>query len=269
MLYWGIVGKTRLNVLQTRIDAAHASQFADDSTHRPWCFRYASNICFQDARKTMENNAPPSMYMPRQFVSDQLGDALTIMREHPLATLTSVDGDGFPFVSYLPIHVEVGEGDALTLWGHLSRANPHWKLLQTQPQALVAFRGAHSYLSPKVYPDLQRVPTWNYVAVHCRVQVELIDGADDKDALLKSLIGDHEPEYAAQWRGLDADYVRKMLAAVVGMRMRVQSWDCKLKVNQHRPESFDAQRAAYAAEAAQGDNNAQELLRWMDRLAAR
>ena len=41
----------------------------------------------------MENNATPSMYMPRQFVSDQLGDALTIMREHPLATLTSVDGE--------------------------------------------------------------------------------------------------------------------------------------------------------------------------------
>ena len=219
--------------------------------------------------KQQSHAVPPSMYMPRQFASEQLDDALILMREHPLATLTSVDGEGFPFVSYLPLHVQVGEGGELTLWGHLSRANPHWKMLQNQAQALVAFRGAHSYLSPKVYPDLQRVPTWNYVAVHCRVQVELVDDPEDKDALLKCLIGDHEPAYAEQWRGLDADYTRKMLAAVVGMRMQVLQWECKLKVNQHRAESYAAQHAAYEAQAAQGNNHAQELLQWMERLAAR
>ena len=80
----------------------------------------------------------------------------------------------------------------------------------------MAFRGAHSYLSPTVYPDLQRVPTWDYVVVHCRVQVDLVDEVDDKDALLKCLIADHEPAYAEQWRGLDADYARKMLGAIVG-----------------------------------------------------
>lgn len=214
-------------------------------------------------------SAGPSMYMPRQFASDALDDALVLMREHPLASLTSVDGEGFPFVSYLPLHVETDGADGFTLWGHCSRANPHWKLLAGQPQALVAFTGAHAYLSPKVYPDLQRVPTWNYVALHCRVHIDLVDDPDDKDALLKCLIGDHEPAYAAQWRGLDADYTRKMLAAVVGMRMRVLRWDCKIKINQHRPEALEAQRAAYVAQARQGDNHAQELLRWMDRLATR
>ena len=81
--------------------------------------------------KQQSHAVPPSMYMPRQFASEQLDDALILMREHPLATLTSVDGDGFPFVSYLPLHVQVGEGGELTLWGHLSRANPHWKMLQS------------------------------------------------------------------------------------------------------------------------------------------
>ena len=103
----------------------------------------------------------------------------------------------------------------------------------------------------------------------CRVQVELVDDPEDKDALLKCLIGDHEPAYAEQWRGLDADYTRKMLAAVVGMRMQVLQWECKLKVNQHRAESYAAQHAAYEAQAAQGNNHAQELLQWMERLAAR
>ena len=208
--------------------------------------------------------------MPKQFASDRLDDALAIMRAHPLATLTSVDAEGFPFVTHLPLHVEQAAGsDALVLWGHCARANPHWKLLASKPQALVVFRGAHSYVSPRIYPDLQRVPTWNYVALHCRVRVDLVDDAADKDALLKCLIGDHEPAYAAQWRGLGEDYTRKMLAAVVGFRMQVQGWECKLKLNQHRTESWDAQRSIYAARVQQGDNNAQELLAWMDRLAAR
>ncbi len=216
-----------------------------------------------------ETTSTPSMYMPRQFASDQLADALRVMRAHPLASMTSVDADGFPFVSYLPLHVDAEADSALTLWGHCARGNPQWKLLAQNPQALVAFRGAHSYLSPTVYPDLQRVPTWDYVVVHCRVQVDLVDEVDDKDALLKRLIADHEPAYAEQWRGLDTDYARKMLGAIVGLRMRVLGWECKLKVNQHRPESFDKLRAAYAQRAAQGDPNAQELIDWMDRLAAR
>lgn len=60
-------------------------------------------------------------------------------------------------------------------------------------------------MSPKVYPDLVRVPTWNYIAVHCTVQAEVLDGEAVKDALLKHLIADHEPAYADQWRGLPHD----------------------------------------------------------------
>jgi predicted FMN-binding regulatory protein PaiB len=67
-------------------------------------------------------------------------------------------------------------------------------------------------MSPKVYPDLARVPTWNYLAVHCTVQATLIEDPVGKDALLKKLIGDHEPPYADQWRGLGDDFAHKMLA---------------------------------------------------------
>lgn len=214
----------------------------------------------------------PTMYLPRQFASQDVQHALTVMRQHPLASVTAVDEGGFPFVSYIPLHAEhrpEAGGAGLTLWGHCSRGNPHWKLLQQSPQALVAFRGAQAYLSPSVYPDLERVPSWNYVAVHCRVQVELIDQLEDKDRLLKCLIGDHEPAYAEQWRGLDADFTRKLLGGVVGLRMQVLQWECKLKLNQHRPESYAALRAAYETHAELGDDDAHELLQWMDRLGMR
>ena len=132
------------------------------------------------------------MYLPTQF--DHPQHAVTIMREHPFASLVSTDDDGFPFVSHLPFKV-IGEGDSPTaLLGHCARVNAHARYLVERPQALVTFIGPQAYMSPAVYPDLQRVPTWSYLAVHARVNARILEGEEAKDALLKQLIHDHEPE---------------------------------------------------------------------------
>ena len=143
--------------------------------------------------------------------------------------------------------------------GHCARANPQAQLLASQPQALVSFMGPQAYMSPKVYPDLVRVPTWSYVAVHTRVEATLIDEPHAKDRLLKQLIGDHEPPYVAQWRGLDIDYQQKMLSGIVAFELRITDVQCKLKLNQHRPESHAAMHAAYT----QGTPDEQALAEWM------
>ena len=201
------------------------------------------------------------MYLPPQFKSDDRHHALALMRDHPLASLISTDDAGCPYVTHLPLHVEE-QGNDLVLLGHVAKPNPHWRYLQARPQALVTFLGPHAYLSPAVYPDLKRVPTWNYLAVHCKVQAALIEEAGAKDRLLKKLIGDHEPAYAAQWRGLGEDYAHKMLAGIVAFELRVTELQCKLKLNQHRPEAHAAMRAAYAA----GNQDERALGEWMDRL---
>ena len=139
------------------------------------------------------------MYLPPQFKAKDEAHALALMREHPFASLISTDETGLPYVTHLPLHVQE-EGEGMVLLGHVAKPNPHWRYLQARPQALVTFLGPHAYMSPKVYPDLARVPTWNYLAVHCTVQAALVEEPAAKDALLKKLIGDHEPSYAAQWR---------------------------------------------------------------------
>ena len=205
------------------------------------------------------------MYQPSQFRSTDVQHALAVMRAHPLASLISTDDQGFPLVSHVPLHVRAKteeKGDDLVLLGHCARGNPHWRALEARPQALVTFMGPSAYLSPAVYPDLTRVPSWNYLAVHCRVEARLIGEADEKDDLLKALIGDHEPAYAEQWRGLDADYTRKMLNAIVAFELRVVDWQCTLKLNQHRPESHAALHAAYRS----GNADAQALAQWMEKL---
>jgi transcriptional regulator len=205
------------------------------------------------------------MYLPPQFNAKNRSEAAALVREYAFASLISNDNDGLPFVTHLPLHL-IEQGDDQSSWtllGHCAKPNPHWKYLQARPQAVVTFMGPHAYMSPKVYPDLARVPTWNYLAVHCVVTARIVDEPAAKDALLKKLIGDHEPPYAQQWQGLGEEFQHKMLAGIVAFELTVDKMDCKLKVNQHRPEAQAGMRAAYE----NGSDNERALAAWMPRLS--
>lgn len=209
------------------------------------------------------------MYLPPQFHQTDPGVAQRIMREHPLASIVSVGADGFPVLSHIPVHWQ-----AVSLWpdglqsehgvllGHCARANPQAQLLASQPQALVSFMGPQAYMSPSVYSEKQRVPTWTYLAVQAKVRTRIIDPHEDRDRLLKCLIADHEPAYAAQWRGLPKSYTSPMLNGIVAFEMQITDLQCAVKLNQHRPEAHAAMHAAYA----QGTEQPQALARWMQDL---
>ena len=200
------------------------------------------------------------MYMPAQFDSKDIAVAAQVMRSHPFASLISIDDAGLPFVTHLPLHwEETKDAEQGRLLGHCARGNPHWKFLTARPQAVVTFMGPHAYMSPKVYPDLVRVPTWNYVAVHCTVEAEILDGHAAKDALLKQLIADHEPAYADQWRALPEDYTGKMLNGIVAFSLKIIELQCKVKVNQHRPEAHGCMLEIYDA----GSPDEKALGQWM------
>ena len=202
------------------------------------------------------------MYMPPQFNAKDPAIALELMRAHPFASLISNDDEGLPYVTHLPLVAEQQEGGHLVLLGHCAKPNLHWRHLQARPQAVATFLGPHAYLSPSVYPDLARVPTWNYLVVHCTVQARLIEEPAAKDALLKKLIGEHEPGYAQQWRDLGEEFQLKMLAGIVGFELRVSALQCKVKLNQHRRESHAAMHAVYSA----GTPDEKALAVWMERL---
>ena len=201
------------------------------------------------------------MYLPAQFQTKHAEDAWALMRAYPFASLVSTDDDGLPFVTPLPLHLAL-RGEQAVLLGHCAKPNPHGRFLQARPTAVVTFMGPHAYMSPRVYPDLARVPTWNYLAVHCTVQARLLDGFTDKDALLKHLIGDHDPAYAAQWRALPDDFQHKMMAGITAFELTVTSMQCKIKLNQHRPEAHGAMHQALQ----NGGEQEQALAHWMRKL---
>ena len=203
------------------------------------------------------------MYLPNHFKSDDLALALRLIDDHPLALLLGPDSQSRSFGSHLPLVVAPGEA-GLVLEGHMARANPHWGWLSQQQSLLAVFSGPSAYVSPSHYDSLQNVPTWNYAALHAYGDIEFIDGAADKDALLKRLIGRFEPAYAEQWRGLKEDYQHRLLGAIVGFRIRVTGWELKLKMSQNRA-AVERQRirdALAASERAEDRATAE----WMARL---
>ncbi|HNY45881.1 MAG TPA: FMN-binding negative transcriptional regulator [Casimicrobium sp.] len=209
------------------------------------------------------------MYIPKQFESPSHALTLDVMRTHDFAMLISSDADGLPIATPLPVVVSevpsVSDDSTQTqviLHFHLTRANPHVALLRDGRPTMVAFSGPNAYMSPSVYADLKRVPTWNYIAVHAYGAVEEVTSAEDKDALLKSLISIHEPDYAAQWKGLDHEFQHAMLGAIAGFRMTVTRLDSKFKINQHRKEAHAQMKAAYVT----GSPDEQALAQWMTRL---
>jgi transcriptional regulator len=204
------------------------------------------------------------MYLPKQFDHRDPQVTCRLVREHPLATLISTDEQGAPYLSHLPIKLDQTGPDGMpsVMLGHLARANPQVQHLTQRPQVVLSFMGPHAFMSPRVYPDLQRVPTWNYLSVQIHAQVKVLEDEQAKDAMLKQLISDHDPAYAAQWRSLPEKYTQGMLAAIVAFELHVQDVQTKIKLNQHRPESHQAMYQTYS----QGVPRERELAQWMQDL---
>lgn len=202
------------------------------------------------------------MYNPSRFAISELKLVHQMMADHPLALLIGPDAEQKSFVTHVPLTV-ISDDEGWLLEGHMARANPHWAWLSQQSEVMAVFSGPSAYVSPSHYDDLKQVPTWNYLAVHVYGSLSLIDDPLGKDRLLKRLIAQHEPAYAAQWMSLPEDFQQRMLAAIVGFRLRVTRWEGKFKLSQNR--SADERMRIQQAFAV-GTAQEQQLAVWMQQL---
>jgi transcriptional regulator len=207
------------------------------------------------------------MYTPRfNQVSDR-DTLIEAMRAYSFAILfgplDSTENGDTHRATHLPLVVK-DEGQHGTLEGHFAKANPHWQSLANR-ETLVVFSGPHSYVSPSLYAEELSVPTWNYIAIHARGTLQLIEDEAAKDALLAGLIEANEPTYAERWSRLPDGFRRSMLAGIVGFRIPVAHIEGKFKISQNRPEAD--RRAVQTAHGA-GTPDQQALASWMQRLIA-
>jgi transcriptional regulator len=156
---------------------------------------------------------------------------------HPFALVIS-SAAGTPVATPLPLLLERGPNDEMTLLGHMPRAHPHTDLLRRQPRALAVFQGAHGYISPSWLTDRTQAPTWNYETAHLEIDVEFDDSAEATEAALTKLVDHMERGRPNAWSVADmgARYA-KLAPAVVAFRARVVDTYAKFKLGQNeRPD---------------------------------
>ncbi len=176
------------------------------------------------------------MYLPKHFDETHPASLLALMRAHPLATLVCSGASGL-LANHIPLLID----DGLTvLRGHVARANPLWREIGEGVPALAIFQGADGYVSPSLYPSKalhgQVVPTWNYAVVHLRGQLRAVDDVVFVRDVVDGLTAWHEAGRAQPWQLDDAPavYAERMLAAVVGIELRVEAVTGKFKLSQNR-----------------------------------
>ena len=178
------------------------------------------------------------MYVPPAFREDDLPALHATMREARLSNFVTATADGL-IATPLPLLLAPDEGPYGTLYGHLARANPQWKLPPTG-DAMALFMGPDAYVSPAWYPSKQEhgkvVPTWNYAAVHAYGPVEFFDDADRLLDVVTRLTNLHEQPRAEPWAVGDApeSFIRAQLKGIVGLRLSIGRLEGKRKMSQNR-----------------------------------
>jgi transcriptional regulator len=173
------------------------------------------------------------MYIPSFNKFEDRQQVIAFMQRFSFATIVSVK-DNVPVATHLPFLVKV-EDDNVILHAHFAKANPQAKDSIGQ-RVLVIFTEPHAYISPKNYEKAENVPTWNYLAVHAYGKCEVLDGEENKTAILEETIKAFEPDYLKQWEGLSADYKRKMMNGIVAFEIVVDDLQAKAKLSQNRSE---------------------------------
>ena len=149
----------------------------------------------------------------------------------------SINGENGPLVAHAPF-VLAEDGKTADL--HLMRSNPITRALKSPLPALITVSGPDAYISPDWYDAPDQVPTWNYVAVHLRGRLELLDQSDLPD-LLKRQSAEFEarltPKSPWLMDKVDDDALARMMRMICPLRFHVESVDGTWKLGQNKPDT--------------------------------
>src|ERR1044071_8811676 len=171
------------------------------------------------------------MYSPSYNRLEDRAEIVAFMRANNFPVLVTGTG-GTLHASHLPVTVHE-EGEGIRIDMHMAKNNPQWKEF-FDDEVLVIFHGAHAYVSPRWYLEKERVPTWNYAAVHAYGVPTLIGERAAKHASQRRLIAHYDPEWLPKFDALRKAYVESMLDGIVNFQIRVTRIETRWKLSQNR-----------------------------------
>jgi transcriptional regulator len=177
------------------------------------------------------------VYIRAQHHFHHPDDLPGLIEAHALGTWVQPATEGLQ-INHVPFVLDRAHGPQGTLVGHVARANPVWQALEAGAPSVVVFHGPQAYITPGWYPGKAAhgkvVPTWNYAVVHAHGVARAVHDTDWKRAMLERLSQAHEAAQPQPWQVSDApaDYIDRMLRAIVGIELPIDRLEGKLKASQ-------------------------------------
>ena len=171
------------------------------------------------------------MYSPSYNQNENHAEVLEFMRANNFALLVT-GTDGVLHGSHLPVMVQEREG-RVVLDMHMAKNNDQWKEF-FDDEVMVVFFGPHAYVSPRWYEEKERVPTWNYAAVHAYGIAKVIDDPQAKHASQRRLVEAMDPQWLPSFDALRPQYVQGMLEGIVNFEVPVARIETRWKLSQNR-----------------------------------
>lgn len=207
------------------------------------------------------------MYIPKQFEVTELSEIKKFVSARSTADLVTVQSDGQPISTLMPVLWLEGNNEYGKLIMHMSRANQQWKSIQPNQKALAIVHGIEAYVSPTSYATKAEtgkvVPTWNYTSVHLTGTLQLTEDDAELIEMVELLTKHHEAKEPKPWNVSDApsEFTASQLKAIIGITMTITAIEAKAKLNQNRSQ---ADRAGVIKTLSGSENlEAQEVARLM------
>ncbi len=171
------------------------------------------------------------MYSPPYNQVEKRAEVVEFMRANNFPILVTGTG-GVLHASHLPVTIHEKE-ERIVVDMHMAKNNPQWKEF-FDDEVLVVFHGPHAYVSPRWYADKERVPTWNYAAVHAYGVPKIISDRQVKYDSQRRLIESLDPQWLPKHDALRQEYVDMMLDGIVNFAIPVERLETRWKLSQNR-----------------------------------
>ena len=171
------------------------------------------------------------MYSPAYNRVEDRAELLAFMRANNFPVLVTATG-GALHASHLPVTVR--DTQPIVIDMHMARNNPQWNEFFEDQEVMVIFSGPHAYVSPRWYEEKERVPTWNYAAVHAYGLPRLIEDRKRKHENQRHLVAAMDPQWLPEFDQLSERYVTMMLDGIVNFEITVTRIETRWKLSQNR-----------------------------------
>ncbi|MEO8143690.1 MAG: FMN-binding negative transcriptional regulator [Betaproteobacteria bacterium] len=194
------------------------------------------------------------MYSPDYNRIEDRPELLAFLRANSFPILVTGTG-GVLHGSHLPVTIHE-HGPQIVIDMHMAKNNPQWKEF-LDDEVMVIFTGPHAYVSPRWYAEKERVPTWNYTAIHAYGIPKINSDRKAKAESQRRLIESLDPQWLPRHDALSQKYVDMMLDGIVNFSIPVARMETRWKLSQNRGRE-EMERIAAELEKSQ-DGSAREL----------